>query len=163
MARGQGRARCSSQCQSHRRCEGVVGPVRCKSRLLRYRRRCEHTNRRRESNDCVRIECEGLRMSSDRRISSLPLYTINLHMLSARGKDLYMLVMCRYASNASICSIREWVYHGRWQMSTDSTAFAVESGRYGAIRPRHGAKLPIEVQTYCKAGLRKRREHERRR
>lgn len=69
---------CSSLCRSHHHCEGAVGPVRCELKLLRYRRLCERTNLRRESNDCVRIECEGFRISSDNRISSLPLYTCGL-------------------------------------------------------------------------------------
>lgn len=52
--------------------------------------------------------------------------------------------------------------HGRWLLakSNDNTAFAVESGRYGAIGPRHGANLFIEVQTSYRAGLKKRKEHE---
>lgn len=44
--------------------------------------------------------------------------------------------------------------HERWVLiwGIDNAAFAVESGRYGAIGPRHGANLFIEVQTLCQAG-----------
>lgn len=66
-----------------------------------------------------------------------------------------MLVECQS------CERSEWVSHGRWLLakSNDNTAFAVESGRYGAIGPRHGANLFIEVQTSYRAGLKKRKEH----
>jgi hypothetical protein len=59
----------------------AIAVVRAPSVLSGVSRSCsgiaegERTSRRRESNDCVRIECEGFRMSSDNRISSLPLYT----------------------------------------------------------------------------------------
>lgn len=67
-----------------------------------------------------------------------------------------MLVECQSRERS------EWVSHGRWLLakSNDNTAFAVESGRYGAIGPRHGANLFIEVQTSYQAGLKRRKEHE---
>jgi hypothetical protein len=68
------RERCSTRYRSRRRCVGGAGPgggvlvVRVDWGVGGWR-----TRRRRESKDCVRMEWEGFRMSSERRISSLPL------------------------------------------------------------------------------------------
>jgi hypothetical protein len=75
---------CNTQCQSHRHCGAVLCPGESQSRNSEGDTR--HTKRSLESNDCVRMECEGSRISFERRISSLPLYTCEL--LAVSGEEV---------------------------------------------------------------------------
>lgn len=91
--------------------------------------------------------------------SQLNVYHESAHAGRFERWPQIILYACKYVGITARASV---MFHGGWLLvsSIDGTAFAVESGRYGAIRSRHGAKPSIETQTFCITAMRLRRREQ---